>query len=253
MIGVPCAEGPRQTLAAGLFSTPCFTASNSLYWLSKLNASLRLRSAAAGERSRQPVLNRLDRVLISCHTCSQSSSLWLTREAHKNACRRFAMSRLKALLAVAGLLGLAPGVLLAQEMFVYPSKGQSAEQQEQDKFQCYSFAKGQTGFDPMAPPTTSTAPPQAEAQQGGVGRGAVRGALGGAAVGAIAGDTKKGLKIGAASGALIGGMRRSDQKQREQHNRQQWEQQEVANYTQNRNNYNRAYSACLEGRGYSVK
>jgi hypothetical protein len=35
--------------------------------------------------------------------------------------------------------------------------------------------------------------------------------------------------------------------------RQQWEQQESANYANNRNNYNRAYAACLEGRGYSVK
>lgn len=163
------------------------------------------------------------------------------------------MSRLKTLLTVAGLVGLAPGALAAQELFVYPTKGQSAEQQEQDKFQCYSFAKGQTGFDPMAPPTTSTAPPPAEAPQGGVARGGLRGALGGAAIGAIAGDTKQGLKIGAASGALVGGMRRSDQKRREEHNRQQWEQQEVANYSQNRNNYNRAYAACLEGRGYSVK
>jgi hypothetical protein len=163
------------------------------------------------------------------------------------------MSRLISLFTLAGLLGLLPGGLFGQEMFVYPAEGQSAEQQEKDKFECYSFAKGQTGFDPMAPPTTSTAPPQAEAQQGGVGRGAVRGALGGAAIGAITGDTKQGLKIGAASGALLGGMRRSDQKRREEQNRQQWEQREVANYTQNRDNYNRAYTACLEGRGYSVK
>lgn len=163
------------------------------------------------------------------------------------------MIRNNALSAIAALACLLPGALPAQDLYVYPTKGQSAEQQEQDKFQCYTFAKGQTGFDPMAPPTTSTAPPQAEAPQGGVGRGAVRGGLGGAAIGAIAGDTKKGLKIGAASGALVGGMRRSDQKQREEHNRQQWEQREVANYTQNRNNYNRAYAACLEGRGYSVK
>ena len=163
------------------------------------------------------------------------------------------MIRSKFFSAAALLLSLLPGALAAQELFVYPTKGQSAEQQEQDKFQCYSFAKGQTGFDPMAPPTTSTAPPPAEASQGGVARGGLRGALGGAAIGAIAGDTRQGLRIGAASGALVGGMRRSDQKQREEQNRQQWEQQEVANYSQNRNNYNRAYTACLEGRGYSVR
>jgi hypothetical protein len=163
------------------------------------------------------------------------------------------MNRLKCLSGAAALLTLLPCAVTAQELFVYPTKGQSAEQQEKDKFECYGFAKGQTGFDPMALPTTSTAAPPSEAPQGGVGRGLARGAIGGAAIGAIAGDTRKGLKIGAASGALVGGMRRSDQKQREQQQRQQWEQRETANYAQNRNNYNRAYAACLEGRGYSVK
>jgi hypothetical protein len=33
----------------------------------------------------------------------------------------------------------------------------------------------------------------------------------------------------------------------------QREQEQVAQYQQSRNNYNRAYSACLEGRGYTVR
>ena len=37
----------------------------------------------------------------------------------------------------------------AQEIMVYPAKGQSSDQMEKDKFECYSWAKGQTGFDPM--------------------------------------------------------------------------------------------------------
>ena len=37
----------------------------------------------------------------------------------------------------------------AQEIIVYPAKGQSNDQMEKDKFECYSWAKGQTGFDPM--------------------------------------------------------------------------------------------------------
>ena len=142
---------------------------------------------------------------------------------------------------------------LASEFMIYPNKGQSNEQMEKDKFECYSWAKSQTGFDPMAPPTASEPPPPQEAQQGGVGRGAVRGALVGTAAGAIAGDTGKGAAIGAASGALIGGMRRNDQVRREEHNRQQWEQQQTQQYAQGRNNYNRAYAACLEGRGYTVR
>ena len=155
--------------------------------------------------------------------------------------------------SAAALLGLVAGPAMAQEFMIYPAKGQSAEQQEQDKFSCYSFAKGQSGFDPMAPPTASSPPPAKEAQQGGVGRGALRGVVGGAAIGAIAGDTRQGAKIGAASGALVGGMRRSDQRRREEHNRQQWEQQQVQQYSQNRNNYNRAFAACMEGRGYTVR
>ena len=141
----------------------------------------------------------------------------------------------------------------AQDFYVYPAKGQSQEQTEKDKFECYGWAKNQTGFDPMQVPTASSPPPAPEAQQGGVGRGAVGGAVGGAVIGAIAGDAGTGAAIGAVGGGLIGGMRRNEQRQREQHNRQQWEQQQTQQYAQARTSYNRAYVACLEARGYSVK
>jgi hypothetical protein len=141
----------------------------------------------------------------------------------------------------------------AQEMIIYPNKGQSKQQQEKDQFECYTWAKGQSGFDPMAPPTATAPPPKKEAQQGGVVRGGARGAAVGVAAGAIAGDAGKGAAIGAASGALIGGMRRRDQRAREEQAQEQWAQDQVGNYQQNRANYNRAYSACLEGRGYTVR
>ena len=163
------------------------------------------------------------------------------------------MNRLENLRLAAAVLCLLPGALLAQELMIYPAKGQSVEQQEQDKFQCYSFGKEQSGFDPMAPPTTSSAPPAKEAKQGGLARGAVTGAVGGALVGAVTGNTKKYAKVGGVGGGLVGGLRSSEQKQREAHNRDQWEQQETQQYAQNRNNYNRAYAACLEGRGYTVR
>jgi hypothetical protein len=152
---------------------------------------------------------------------------------------------------------LLSGSALAQEMVIYPSQGQSSEQMEQDKFQCYSWSKNESGFDPMAPPTTTEPPPQKEAAKGGTGRGALRGALGGAAVGAIAGnsksDTRTATKAGAAGGAVVGTARRNDQKRQESQKQQEWEQQQVNQYKQGRSNYNRAYSACMEGRGYSVK
>ncbi|NIT14240.1 MAG: hypothetical protein GTN99_08395 [Candidatus Dadabacteria bacterium] len=155
---------------------------------------------------------------------------------------------------------LAPIIILGgllpvhgSEFIVYPSKNQSDEQMEKDKFQCYTWAKNQTGFDPMQPATTTTAPPQQGAPQGGVVRGGARGALVGTAAGAIAGDTGKGAAIGAASGALVGGMRRRDQRRQEQQAQQDWANREIANYEARRNEYNRAYIACLEGRGYSVR
>lgn len=142
---------------------------------------------------------------------------------------------------------------MAQEPFIYPSQGQSQQQMEKDKFECYSWAKQQTGFDPMKVPTATSPPPQQEAQQGGVVRGAARGATVGVVAGAIADDAGKGAAIGAATGALFGGMRRRDQQRRQQQAEQQWAQDQAANYAQQRSNYDRAYSVCLEGRGYTVK
>ena len=142
----------------------------------------------------------------------------------------------------------------AQELVIYPAKGQSQDQMEKDKYECYQWAKGQTGFDPMQQPQTSTPPPQQEAPKG----GAVRGAARGAAVGAVAGgiakdDAGKGAATGAATGAVVGGIRRRDQRRQQQQAQQQWAQQEAAKYAQERDGYNRAYSACLEGKGYTVK
>ena len=155
------------------------------------------------------------------------------------------------IILVAALMVIPP--VFAQDPFIYPDKGQSAEQQEKDKFECYTWAKGQTGFDPMQVPTATAPPPGQETPKGGVVKGAGLGAVTGLAVGAIAGDAGKGAAIGAASGALFGGMRRNDQQRQQQQAEQQWAEQETANYANQRNNYNRAYSACLEGRGYTVK
>ncbi len=138
---------------------------------------------------------------------------------------------------------------IADELMIFPNTDQTSEQQEQDKFACYSWAKDQSDFDPMAPPTATEAPPQEGAKKGGVGRGLVRGA----AIGQIVGGDSDSTKRGAAAGAAIGGMRRQDQKRKEQQQRQQWEQEQQRIYAENRNRYNRAYAACLEGKNYTVR
>jgi Glycine-zipper domain len=148
--------------------------------------------------------------------------------------------------ALAGLALALATAAGAQEMFIYPEKGQSAEQQASDKGQCQQWATDQTGFDPLAGPSSvSAAPPT----QGGAVRGAARGAAVGAAVGAIAGDAGKGAAAGAAAGGIGGGLRRRDaERQVDQQNQQQTDAADAK-----RAEFQRAMGACLEGRGYTVK
>lgn len=152
-----------------------------------------------------------------------------------------------------------------QQLFMYPAKGQNTAQQSRDRYECHSWSVGQTGFDPSnsnsasAAPPPRAAPPPAEPRRGGLLRGAGRGAALGAVGGAIAGDAGKGAAIGAATGALFGGMRRRAQMRRQQSAQQQYQAQIAQQEAQRRsasgaqrNNYNRAMAACLQGRGYSV-
>ena len=146
----------------------------------------------------------------------------------------------------------------AQDLIVYPAQGQSNDQMEKDKFECYTWAKGQTGFDPMQMPTASSPPPSQEKKSvgGSAVRGGVLGGAGGAVIGGIAGGSKgarRGAAIGGLSGGVLGGTRSSGQNRQAEQQRKQWEQQQANQYMQQRNTYNRAHAACLEGRGYTVK
>ena len=144
----------------------------------------------------------------------------------------------RALPLVLGIAGLAwTGAAEAQKPIVYPAKGQSAQQQSQDEGQCYAWATQSTGIDP-AVVASSPLPQQTGPAVGGGQRvgGAARGAAGGAAIGAIAGDAGK----GAAAEAVVGTMAAQNQ--------QAQAQQQGAIQT-----YDRAYGACMEGRGYTIK
>jgi len=163
------------------------------------------------------------------------------------------MRRLLQLITLLGLAAFVAGPALAQDLIAFPAKGQSQEQMERDKFDCYQWAKQQTGFDPMKTPQATAPPPQTSSSGARPLRGAARGAAVGAAGGAIAGDAGKGAAIGAATGALLGGIRRREEASRQAQAEQQWAEQQAAEYNQKRNAYNRAYAACLEGKGYTVK
>jgi hypothetical protein len=155
----------------------------------------------------------------------------------------------------AGALVLCLPALAAAQSFVYPERGQTPQQQEADRAQCYSWAAQQTGFDPASARVTTAPPPpqQRVAGSGALLRGAAGGAALGAAGGAIAGDAGKGAAIGAGAGALFGGMRRSSQIQQEQQAYQSQVAQQQGAIAQGQANFDRAFAACMAGRGYAVR
>ncbi len=158
-----------------------------------------------------------------------------------------------ALLTVVATLLMSATPSPAQDLFIYPAKGQTQEQQDKDRYECHSWAVQQTGFDPSKPSTTySSAPATTTQPQGGVLKGATKGAVVGVVGGAIGGNAGKGAAIGAVSGGLIGGMRRNDQIRQQQYQAAQQQQQAANADAAQRQNYNRAMGACLQGRGYSV-
>ena len=165
----------------------------------------------------------------------------------KNACiRHVAVGALVTALAT-------PWAASAQQLFIYPDKGQSPQQQQKDRGECHVWAVQQTGVDPTMTAAAAPPPPPSTAPQGQVMRGAARGAAVGAVGGAITGNAGKGAAAGAAMGGLIGGMKRHDQQvQSQQAYSNQVAQQQTAQ-AQASATYNRALGACLSGRGYTVK
>lgn len=138
---------------------------------------------------------------------------------------------------------------MAQKPIVYPAKGQTAEQQKKDDGECYTWAKGNTGIDPAAvaaAPPASAPPPTA-----GAGGARVAGAAKGAIVGgAISGGEDDAAKGGAAVGAMAGGAKARQQKQAQA--QQQTAQQQQAQQ-QKMATFYKAYGACMEGHGYTIK
>lgn len=141
------------------------------------------------------------------------------------------------------LLGISTDI--RAQMFIFPEKGQTKEQQEMDQFTCYKWAKEQTGIDPNQQVAAAAPPPP----QGGQ---AVRGAAGGAAVGAIGGAIGGDAGKGAAVGAAVGGTMGARRHRRAEMQYQQQVQDQAADRQASQQKFNRAYGVCLEGKGYKV-
>ena len=158
---------------------------------------------------------------------------------------------------VGGVVLASAGAALAQTsasgLFVYPRHGQTIEQQNSDDWQCSRSAIEVTGYDPNSPSYTPPEPDRG-AQGRTVAKSAVVGSAAssavGAAAGAAVGEAARGAAMGAAGGGVVGLIRGLFSASRQQ---QRAEQQQLQLQQQRLQTYQRAYTACMDARGYSVR
>ena len=134
-------------------------------------------------------------------------------------------------------------------LYVFPTEEQNQETQDADEMACYKWAKEQTGVDPINPPEIQAEQVDQSADGTAI-RGAARGAAAGAAIGAIGGDAGEGAAIGAVAGGLRGRRAKvAGDHAEQQHN----EQVAAAKEKELMDNFKKAFTACMEGKGYTVK
>ena len=143
-------------------------------------------------------------------------------------------------------------------VYFYPTQGQSEAQQDRDRYECYLWAVKQSGFDPgqaqLAPhqriQVTPIAPPGADTAAGAVG-GAIAGSMMSSRH-----DQGFGLVFGAITGAMLGAASDQARQQQAEQIQQQYDARDAQQYAQvekQARDYQRAMTACLEGRGYTVR
>ncbi|HAL92514.1 MAG TPA: hypothetical protein DCM68_05755 [Verrucomicrobia bacterium] len=137
---------------------------------------------------------------------------------------------------------------------IFPAKGQTAEQQEQDQLAAYTWATQQTGWDPykaagQQAQAADTAEAASDATRGAAVGGAARGAILGVAVGAIAGDAGEGAAIGATAGGMGAGMRARQTRKKLDAGMQTGEAAYQAKFA----DWDKHFVAAMEGKGYTPK
>ncbi len=153
----------------------------------------------------------------------------------------------------------APVAPAAPPMYFYPTLNQADSQQERDRYECYRWAVAQTGVEPGMTPLREVPasggyrvpPPQ--------GAEVANGAVTGAVLGAVTSSPRhagQGAVIGALFGAMVGAasqdaQQRAYEQARARDARVAAAQAEAAGRPMN--NFRRAMTACMEGRGYRVQ
>ena len=144
------------------------------------------------------------------------------------------------------------------DIYVYPTNGQSDRQLDRDRYECHGWAGKQSGYDPSRAQLASHQKVQVVAMPPDH-RGAVNGAVAGAVIGASVSwphDAAEGALVGAVAGAVIGAATDSARAREAAglaSRQTAAEQAEQARIEKQAYDYRRAITACLEGRGYTVK
>lgn len=137
----------------------------------------------------------------------------------------------------------------ASNIIVYPAKGQDQAKQKNDEYECYKWANEQTGIDILNLPKVEAAPVDT-APKGEAVKGAAKGAAVGAAVGAVTGDAGDGAAVGAIAGGVSG---RRQAKKQKQAQAQQATAGASSAEQEMKDKFAKAFSVCMEGKGYTIK
>jgi hypothetical protein len=148
-------------------------------------------------------------------------------------------------------------------VYAFPQKGQTPSEQSVAESECYSWAVTNVGSDPFElqkqaqqqAQQTQAATQQAATQSGAgtVGKEVVKTAAVGTLIGGISGNEGKGAAYGAAAGVIRGNRKKGQQQQAAAQSAQAQGQQVQASTAQQMDNFKKAFSVCLEGKGFMVK
>jgi outer membrane lipoprotein SlyB len=149
-------------------------------------------------------------------------------------------------------------VTAVTQIYFYPIKGQSTQQQSRDHYACYNWAVEQTGFDPSA----SSIEPEQRVRVVPMpppGHDTVVMSIAGAVLGALIAGPRHaggGALIGAASGAMAGAISDTSRAESARQMEEAYQNRDQARDLHKEKKalqFRRAMSACMEARGYTVK
>ena len=144
-------------------------------------------------------------------------------------------------------------------VFAYPERGQNADVQARDRYECHEWAARQSGFDPSLPPNYEPERRVYRERGPAPGEPVVAGAVTGAVLGAVVSaprHTGSGAAVGAVAGAVLGAAAESaNENARRVGDAERAAAAVAAQVERNRpvEDYRRAITACLQARGYRVQ